>query len=42
MILLSNGGTDIQRAGAASNTIVIGAVDGIAVLQRAERRLAAN
>jgi photosystem II stability/assembly factor-like uncharacterized protein len=34
MILLSNGGTNIQRAGSPSDTIVVGTVDGIALLQR--------
>ena len=37
MILLSNGGTNIQRAKAASDTIVVGTVDGIALLQKTER-----
>ena len=37
MILLSNGGTNIQRAKAASGTIVVGTVDDIAVLQKTER-----
>jgi hypothetical protein len=37
MILLSNGGTNIQRAKTASGTIVVGTVDGIAVLERTER-----
>jgi hypothetical protein len=34
MILLSNGGTNIQRAGSPSDTIVVGTVDGIALLRR--------
>src|SRR6201996_6625215 len=37
MILLSNGGTNIQRAGAPSDTIVVGTVDGIALLSKTER-----
>jgi hypothetical protein len=37
MILLSNGGTNIQRAKAASDTIVVGTVDGVALLQKTER-----
>ncbi|HEY1979941.1 MAG TPA: hypothetical protein VGH13_07625 [Xanthobacteraceae bacterium] len=34
MILLSNGGTNIQRSAAPSDTILIGTVDGIALLAR--------
>jgi Sortilin, neurotensin receptor 3, len=34
MILLSNGGTNIQRSAAPSETILIGTVDGIALLAR--------
>jgi hypothetical protein len=37
MILLSNGGDNIQRAKVASDTIAIGTVDGIAVLAKSER-----
>ncbi len=37
MILLSNGGTNIQRAKSASDTIVVGTVDGVAILQRSQR-----
>jgi hypothetical protein len=37
MILLSNGGTNIQRAGAASDTILVGTADGIALLAKSER-----
>jgi hypothetical protein len=37
MILLSNGGSNIQRAKTASGTIVVGTVDGIAVLAKSER-----
>jgi hypothetical protein len=37
MILLSNGGTNIQRAKTASDTIVVGTVDGISLLQKTER-----
>jgi len=32
MILLSNGGTNIQRAASASDTILVGTVDGVALL----------
>ena len=35
MILLSNGGTNAQRSRAASDTMVIGTVDGIVLLERA-------
>jgi photosystem II stability/assembly factor-like uncharacterized protein len=34
MILLSNGGSNIQRADRASDTIVVGTVDGVAVVGR--------
>ena len=37
MILLSNGGTNIQRAQAPSDTILVGTVDGVALLARTER-----
>jgi photosystem II stability/assembly factor-like uncharacterized protein len=37
MILLSNGGTNIQRAQAASDTILVGTVDGVALIARGER-----
>src|SRR3954469_23206054 len=37
MILLSNGGTNIQRAGAPSDTILVGTVDGVALLAKTER-----
>ena len=37
MILLSNGGTNIQRAASPSGQIVVGTVDGIALLERGER-----
>jgi photosystem II stability/assembly factor-like uncharacterized protein len=37
MILLSNGGTNIQRANAASDTILVGTADGIALLAKSER-----
>jgi hypothetical protein len=37
MILLSNGGTNIQRAQAPSDTILVGTVDGVALLERIER-----
>src|SRR5947209_3613627 len=37
MILLSNGGTNIQRAKAASDTILVGTVDGVALLGKSER-----
>ena len=37
MILLSNGGTNIQRAKAASDTILGGTVDGAALLAKSER-----
>jgi photosystem II stability/assembly factor-like uncharacterized protein len=35
MILLSNGGTNSQRSRAASNTMIIGTVDGVVMLERA-------
>jgi photosystem II stability/assembly factor-like uncharacterized protein len=35
MILLSNGGTNVHRSRAASDTMVIGTVDGIVLLERA-------
>ncbi len=37
MILLSNGGTNIQRANGPSDTILVGTVDGVALLVRTER-----
>jgi hypothetical protein len=37
MILLSNGGTNIQTAATASGTILAGTVDGIALLEKGER-----
>ena len=37
MILLSNGGTNIQRAGSASDTAMVGTVDGTALLARSAR-----
>ena len=37
MILLSNGGTHIQRAASASETIAVGTVDGVAILARSEK-----
>jgi hypothetical protein len=37
MILLSNGGTNMQRAGAASDTVLVGTVDGVALLAQSER-----
>jgi BNR-Asp box repeat len=37
MILLSNGGDNIQRGKAQSNTAVVGTVDGIALLGKTER-----
>ena len=37
MILLSNGGTNIQRSKAPSETMAIGTVDGVAVLQKSAR-----
>ena len=36
MILLSNGGTNIQRAQAPSDTILVGTVDGVALLARTD------
>jgi len=35
MILISNGGTNMQRARAASDLIAIGTVDGVVILERA-------
>src|SRR5580704_19049634 len=35
IILLSNGGTNTQRSRAASNTMLIGTVDGVVMLERA-------
>src|SRR6202451_829275 len=35
MILLSNGGTNAHRSRAASNTMIIGTVDGVVLLERA-------
>jgi photosystem II stability/assembly factor-like uncharacterized protein len=37
MILLSNGGDNIQRAGRASDTILVGTVDGVALAQKSAR-----
>src|SRR3979409_783050 len=37
MILLSNGGTNIQRAQSSSDTILVGTVDGVALLGKSER-----
>ena len=37
MILLSNGGTNIQRAAGPSDTIVVGTVDGVAILARTDK-----
>ena len=37
MILLSNGGDNSHRAAERSDTIVVGTVDGIAILQRSEK-----
>jgi photosystem II stability/assembly factor-like uncharacterized protein len=37
MILLSNGGTNIQRAAASSDNIAVGTVDGVAVLSRSDK-----
>jgi photosystem II stability/assembly factor-like uncharacterized protein len=37
MILLSNGGTNIQPAQSPSDTILVGTVDGVALLARTER-----
>ena len=37
MILLSNGGTNIQRAQSPSDTILVGTVDGVALLAHTER-----
>ena len=37
MILLSNGGTNIQRAASPSDKSLVGTVDGVALLERAER-----
>ena len=39
MILLSNGGTNIQRAQSPSDTILVGTVDGIALLGKIRARL---
>src|ERR1700735_1426859 len=39
MILLSNGGSNMQRSRAASNTMVIGTVDGVVLLERAAQGL---
>jgi photosystem II stability/assembly factor-like uncharacterized protein len=36
MILLSNGGTNIQRAATPSDTIAVGTVDGVAILARTD------
>jgi hypothetical protein len=37
MILLSNGGTNIQRNSTASDSILVGTVDGIALMRKTER-----
>jgi photosystem II stability/assembly factor-like uncharacterized protein len=37
MILLSNGGTKNQRAGAATDTLLVGKADGIALVAKSER-----
>ena len=37
MILLSNGGTNIQRADAPSDSVMVGTVDGVALLGHGER-----
>src|SRR3954462_7250975 len=37
MILLSNGGTNIQRAPAPSDTVLVGTVDGVALLAKSGR-----
>lgn len=37
MILLSNGGSNIHRANAPSHTIVVGTVDGVALLERSDK-----
>lgn len=37
MILLSNGGTNIQRAAGPSDTITVGTVDGVAILARTDK-----
>ncbi|HEY5962878.1 MAG TPA: hypothetical protein VIU42_02560, partial [Xanthobacteraceae bacterium] len=37
MILLSNGGTNIQKANAPSDAILVGTVDGVALLGKTER-----
>lgn len=37
MILLSNGGTNIQRSGVASDTLLAGTVNGVVLLARSER-----
>jgi photosystem II stability/assembly factor-like uncharacterized protein len=37
MILLSNGGTNIQRAQSPSDTALVGTIDGVALLGRGER-----
>jgi photosystem II stability/assembly factor-like uncharacterized protein len=37
MILLSNGGTNIQRAATASDSMLVGTVDGVALLAKSER-----
>jgi photosystem II stability/assembly factor-like uncharacterized protein len=39
MILISNGGTNMQRSGAASDTIAVGTVDGVVILERAGEAL---
>jgi len=42
MILLSNGGTNTQRSRAASNTMIIGTVDGVVMLERAAQGIQKN
>ncbi len=37
MILLSNGGDNIQRASRASDTILVGTIDGVALVQKSTR-----
>ena len=37
MILLSNGGTNIQRANKPSDTMAVGTVDGVALLERTDK-----
>ena len=37
MILISNGGTNIQRASSSSDRVLVGTVDGVALLAKSER-----